>query len=224
MGGIPTISSSPRNATSSYPWRKSRVLSAPAFAEMTLAYSTFGMRQTRFALRHVAKCFLIFDLLHFRGNCTTSRARISVRDRVRRNAGWQTHLTCRETPAHAERTAILDRPPRMPHRQLLLDNPRHALRPRGARGVLYNDKMPHLQEVCGKRRHAVPASARTCPARLAVGRNSLCTLRLASGYRLCPVKFCASHPRLSDMCLESCESIQFCETSRSKHGQTTSSE
>jgi hypothetical protein len=46
---------------------ENRILSAPAFAEMTLVYSTFGMRQTRFALRHVATCFLIFDLLHFRG-------------------------------------------------------------------------------------------------------------------------------------------------------------
>ena len=46
----------------------------------------------------------------------------------------------------------------------------------------YNGKMRHLQKVCGKRQHAVPASARTCPARLAVGRSCLCTLRLASGY------------------------------------------
>ena len=74
-----------------------------------------------------------------------------------------------------------------------------AHRRRGWRGVLYNGKMPHLQKVCGKRRHAVPASARTCPARLALGRSCLCTLRLASGYRLRPVNCCASHPRLSDM-------------------------
>jgi hypothetical protein len=37
------------------------------------------------------------------------------------------------------------------------------------------------------------------PARLAVGRSCLCTLRLASGYRLHPVNCCASHPRLSNM-------------------------